>query len=60
LYPSGVINSILLYLSSLIASLAIKPKDFIPKADAKFKGPELFPTKKLEFLIAVITPDKSF
>ena len=46
----GIINSILLYLSSLMASLAIRPKDFISKADAKFKGPELFPTKKVEFL----------
>jgi hypothetical protein len=47
-------------LSSLIASLAIKPKDFTPKAEAKFKGPELLPTKNEEFLIAAITPVRSF
>mgnify|MGYP001404612101 CR=1 FL=1 len=50
---------ILLYFNSLIASFAIKPKDFTPKADAKFNGPELLPTKKFEFLIATIIPVKS-
>ena len=50
---------ILLYFSSLIASFAIKPKVFTPKAEDKFNGPELFPTKKIEFLIAVITPVRS-
>ena len=50
---------ILLYFNSLIASFAIKPKVFTPNAEAKFKGPELLPIKKFEFLIAAIIPVKS-
>ena len=43
-----------------IVSLAIKPKDWIFNAAAKFNGPELFPTKKFEFFKANIIPPKSF
>jgi len=39
--------------------LAINPNDLIPRAAARFNGPELFPRKKSEFLIANITPCRS-
>ena len=51
---------ILLNFNSSTGSLAIKPKDWIFKAAAKFNGPELFPTKKFEFFKAKIIPPKSF
>ena len=38
-----------------IGCVAINPNDFTPSAAAKFKGPELLPTKKLEFLIKIGT-----
>ena len=51
---------ILLYFNSLAGSFAISPNDFTPNAADKFKGPELFPIKNLDFFNAVITPVKSF
>ena len=42
----------LLNFNWLIGVLANKPKLFIFKAAAKFKGPELLPTKKSESFIA--------
>ena len=39
--------------------MAINPNDLIPRAAARFNGPELFPRKKSEFLIAVMTPVRS-
>lgn len=55
----GVIQIILLFFNSSELSAAINPKDLIPKAAAKFNGPELFPIYILLFFIALITPNKS-
>ena len=42
---SEVTSWLISLLKNWIASLTIKPKDSIPSAADKFKGPELFPIK---------------